>query len=413
MANDYSNTHIEHRGNDYFLVFLLIALMIFGVVMIYSASTTKIGKSIEHDNFYIKQAVFVLITLLSLVIIQKLPFTLIEIAVIPLYFIVILALVAVLFLPAIKGSHRWINFGIVGFQPSELAKLLTIMMVAKLLDEQHLSNSKILLRTAAASIIPFTLIFIEPDLGTAMTLCMSILVVLAFSDLPFYFLIILISPFVSITFSVNRYLMVGWIILLIYYFFRKHVHLLISGLTIIVNGSLYFLTPFVWNSLKSYQQNRILTFIDPMHDPFGAGYQIIQARIAIGSGGWFGKGFLMGSQKNLQFLPEHHTDFIFSVIGEELGFFGCLIFLIIYFLFLYRLVLNAAKLKRKFTFYTSVGIIANLSIMMLVNIGMNMGLVPATGIPLPFIAYGGTNLLFNTIAVGLIMKFATEKRIFD
>jgi len=171
--------------------------------------------------------------------------------------------------------------------------------------------------------------------------------------------------------------------------------------------------PFVWSSLKTYQQNRIITFINPLHDPFGAGYQIIQAKIAIGSGGWLGKGFLMGSQKNLQFLPEHHTDFIFSVIGEELGFFGCMFFLIIYFLFLLRLISNITRMKRKFMFYAGVGIAANLMIMMFVNVGMNLGIVPATGIPLPFIAYGGTNLLFNTLAVGLVMKFSARKSLFE
>jgi len=406
------NPH-NRNNSDLFLLVLLLLLMIFGIIMIYSASTTKIGESIEHENYYIKQIVFVIIALIALFVLLKLPVTLIEIMVIPIYAISVIALVAVLFLPAIKGSHRWISIGALGFQPSELVKLFTIMLTAKLLDEQHLTEGKILLRTAAATILPFILIFIEPDLGTAMTLLMSIMIILAFSDLPFYYLVVLVSPLISIVLSVNPIYFAIWIIVLALYFFRQKVHLLIAGLSGIFNASLYFLTPFVWNSLKSYQQNRILTFINPLHDPFGAGYQIIQAKIAIGSGGWFGKGFLMGSQKNLQFLPEHHTDFIFSVIGEELGFFGCLIFIVLYILFLYRVVVNAGKLKRKFMFYTSVGIIANLSIMMFVNISMNMGLVPATGIPLPFIAYGGTNLLFNTLAVGLVMKFASEKNVFD
>ncbi|MCF7919088.1 MAG: rod shape-determining protein RodA [Candidatus Cloacimonetes bacterium] len=407
------NNYRKRNEYDRVLLFLLLVLMVFGVLMIYSASTTKIGESIEHNNFYIRQIIFVIISLISLFILLKLPYMLIEIMIIPLFVLILLTLVVVLFLPAIKGSHRWISLGILGFQPSELAKLLTIMLVAKLLDEQHLSHIQMLLRTAAAAVLPVLLIFIEPDLGTAMTLVMSILVVLAFSDLPFYYLVILVSPLLSIVFSVNAYVFSLWILLLGLYFFRQKVHLLIAGLVGILNASLYFLTPFVWNSLKSYQQNRILTFINPLHDPFGSGYQIIQAKIAIGSGGWFGKGFLLGSQKNLQFLPEHHTDFIFSVIGEELGFFGCLIFISIYILFLYRIVLNVGKLKRRFMFYTSVGIIANLSIMMFVNIGMNMGLVPATGIPLPFIAYGGTSLLFNTLALGVILKFASERSVFE
>jgi rod shape determining protein RodA len=225
--------------------------------------------------------------------------------------------------------------------------------------------------------------------------------------------VVLISPVISIITSLYPLLFIVWILLLIFYLISLRLSVLITGLAAVINSALYFLVPIAWNSLKIYQQNRIITFINPLHDPFGAGYQIIQAKIAIGSGGWFGKGFLMGSQKNLQFLPEHHTDFIFSVIGEESGFFGCLFFLVLYFLFLYRLIVNVRKLKRKFMFYASVGILANLILMMFVNVGMNLGIVPATGIPLPFIAYGGTNLLFNTLSVGLILKFAAQKSVFE
>jgi rod shape determining protein RodA len=150
-----------------------------------------------------------------------------------------------------------------------------------------------------------------------------------------------------------------------------------------------------------------------MRDPFGAGYQIIQSRIAIGSGGFWGKGFLMGTQKNLNFLPEHHTDFIFSVIGEEFGFLGCAIILLIYFLFLYRFVRNINALKRKEFRFAAIGILAYLTFQIFINIGMNIGIVPTTGIPLPFISYGGSNLLINVLAIGLVLKFLNERSIFE
>ncbi|MCF7912809.1 MAG: rod shape-determining protein RodA [Candidatus Cloacimonetes bacterium] len=398
---------------DLILIILMIILMIFGVIMIYSASTTKIGDLVERENYYLKQIIWVVCSLLALVVILNIPPAFIEALVLPAYLINLILLVLVLFLPAIKGSHRWISLGFAGFQPSELAKLLTIILLAKQLNKTHITNLQILKQAVAVTILPLILILIEPDLGTAMTLLICVFTILAFSDLPFWVIVLIISPMISIVASFNLYFFLFWIAALVFYLVRQRLSLLLAGLTVLLNSALYFLVPFAWNSLKTYQQNRIITFINPLHDPFGAGYQIIQAKIAIGSGGWLGKGFLMGSQKNLQFLPEHHTDFIFSVIGEELGFFGCLFFLIIYFLFLMRLMSNVSRLKRKFMYYASVGIVANLVIMMFVNIGMNLGIVPATGIPLPFIAYGGTNLLFNTLAVGLIMKFAAQKSLFE
>jgi len=381
--------------------------------MIYSASTTKIGDLVERENYYLKQMIWVVCTLLALVIFMQIPIAFIEALIIPAYVINMLLLLLVLFLPAIKGSHRWINLGFAGFQPSELAKILTVLLLAKQLNVTHLTTLQILKRAIGVSILPLILILVEPDLGTAMTLTICIFAVLAFSDLPFWVIVVIISPLISIIASFNQYFFIIWIAGLIFYLVRKRIGILLAGFSVLVNSALYFLVPFVWSSLKTYQQNRIITFINPLHDPFGAGYQIIQSKIAIGSGGWFGKGFLMGSQKNLQFLPEHHTDFIFSVIGEELGFFGCMFFLIIYFLFLLRLISNISRLKRKFMFYAGVGIAANLMIMMFVNVGMNLGIVPATGIPLPFIAYGGTNLLFNTLAVGLVMKFSARKSLFE
>jgi len=184
------------------------------------------------------------------------------------------------------------------------------------------------------------------------------------------------------------------------------------GFTTAINVFFFFITPVIWNGLKEYQQNRILSFLDPLRDPFGAGYQMIQARIAIGSGGSLGKGILLGTQKNMNFLPEHHTDFIFSVIGEEFGFFGCMILLLIYFLFLLRMVKCVMNLKRKEYRYATVGILAYLTFQIFVNVGMNIGIVPTTGIPLPFVSYGGSNLLINVLAVGFVLKFMNERSIF-
>jgi rod shape determining protein RodA len=176
-----------------------------------------------------------------------------------------------------------------------------------------------------------------------------------------------------------------------------------------MNLAIFFIIPIIWGGFKPYQQNRILTFINPNHDPLGAGYQVIQAKIAIGSGGLYGKGFLLGTQKNMDFLPEKHTDFIFSVIGEEFGFWGAGLLLLIYAFFLTKLIKNIDKINIKDRKIASVGIISYLAFQFFVNIAMNLGIMPTTGVPLPLISYGGSNLLINTIAIALILKYRLEK----
>jgi rod shape determining protein RodA len=177
----------------------------------------------------------------------------------------------------------------------------------------------------------------------------------------------------------------------------------------IINVFIALITPVFWMGLKDYQQNRILTFMDPTRDPLGAGYQIIQAKIAIGSGSLFGKGWLKGTQKNMNFLPEHHTDFIFSVVGEEFGFLGSILLLILFAAFFSRIINNVGELKIRERKVASAGILAYLMFQTFINIGMNIGLVPATGIPLPLISYGGSNLLINSIAVGVVLKYMNER----
>ncbi|MBC8385532.1 MAG: rod shape-determining protein RodA, partial [Candidatus Cloacimonetes bacterium] len=245
------------------------------------------------------------------------------------------------------------------------------------------------------------------------TVIVSLMIMLVFSKLPKYYLILIISPFLSIAFSFSIPIFIVFIMLLLFILYKSKLSFILIGFTAVTNIFLFFLTPFIWSSLKTYQQNRILTFLDPMRDPFGAGYQIIQSKISIGSGNLIGKGFLNGTQKNLNFLPEHHTDFIFSVIGEEFGFFGCLIVLSLFFLFLIRIVKGIEKLKRTETRCASVGILSILAFQIFINIGMNIGIAPTTGIPLPFISYGGSSLLINVISTALILKFLKERKIFE
>ncbi|MDY6915077.1 MAG: rod shape-determining protein RodA [Candidatus Cloacimonadota bacterium] len=397
---------------DWATFILLAVILLIGVLIIFTASTQIIGDEFVSKNYYIKQSIWIAISLLVLYFLLKIPYTVIDTLILPLYIINILMLITVLFLPAIKGAQRWFQLGPISFQPSELAKILTILLIAKSISKPNLSDFQILARTIIIFLIPAILILAEPDLGTVIVMGMSVLAILAASNLPMYFLILLISPIFSIIFSFSMSLFIIYIILLVVVLYKSNLKGIIIGFATVINTFIFFITPILWNGLKEYQQNRILTFLNPLRDPLGSGYQIIQSKIAIGSGTVTGKGFLMGTQKNLNFLPEHHTDFIFSVIGEEFGFFGCLILLTLYFLFLIRMAHQIRKLKHKEMYFTAVGIITFIAFQAFVNIGMNIGLVPTTGIPLPFLSYGGSNLLINVIAVGLVLKFIKEQSIF-
>lgn len=400
------------RKFDWAAFIMLTVILIGGVLIIFTASTQKIGDEFVSKNYYLKQIVWIVLSLFALYVLIKIPYTVIDTLLIPLYLINMLLLVVVLFMPAINGAHRWLILGPVSFQPSELAKILTILLTAKLISKPHLSDFKIISRTFLVAFIPTILILIEPDLGTVIVMGISILAILAASKLPLFYLILFASPFLSVIFSFSIPLFVVYMLLLIFVLYKTNLKSVTIGFAIVINIFIFFITPILWNGLKEYQQNRILTFINPLRDPLGAGYQIIQSKIAVGSGGIMGKGFLLGTQKNLNFLPEHHTDFIFSVIGEEFGFFGCLILLSLYFLFLIRIAHQIRKLKHKEMYLAAVGIISYIAFQAFVNIGMNIGLVPTTGIPLPFISYGGSNLLINTLAVGLVLKFIKEQSIF-
>jgi len=404
---------VKIKNPDWSILVLLIILLMIGVVAIFSASTTKIGDEYHTENYYYKQIVWIIIAFGLTLFMLRIPYTVIDFLIIPSFILSVILLIVVLFLPEIKGSHRWIQLGFFNLQPSELAKITTIMLIAKLISKPGIGDGKILVRSFGIVIIPILLIMLEPDLGTTLIFIMILFSLLLASDLPLFYIILMLAPLLSVItsfFSVTFFIV--YMIILILILYRTRLSWIIIGLNTVFNTFVFFITPLIWNGLKVYQRNRILSFIEPSRDPFGAGYQIIQSKIAIGSGKLFGKGFLLGTQKNLNFLPEHHTDFIFSVIGEEFGFIGCFVVLALFFLLLLRISIVINKLKRKEMRYISVGIFAYLTFQVFVNVGMNLGIVPTTGVPLPFISYGGSNLLINILGISLILKFLNEKSIF-
>jgi len=394
---------------DWGLAILLLILILMGCVAIFTASTTTIGQHSTTQNHWWKQIIFAGIAIGAILLLLRLPMPIFDIVVLPLFLANLLALVLVLFSPEVNGSHRWFSFLGLNYQPSESAKLFTILMVARVISKDHLNDFRQVLYGFGIVIVPVILIIIEPDLGTTLVFFFALLAMLVAADVPLFYLLLMISPVVSIVSSVHWLGVLVWMALLIFLLVRVRLSWVTITIAGIFNVFLALIMPVFWNGLKDYQQSRILTFLDPMRDPLGAGYQIIQSKIAVGSGGIIGKGWLQGTQKNMNFLPEHHTDFIFSVIGEEFGFIGSVMLLFVFVLFFLRMINAMNDIKVRERKIATAGILAYLMFQMFINIGMNTGVVPATGIPLPFISYGGSNLLINALAVGVVLKYLNER----
>ena len=400
---------INRKKFDFVLAAYLLALILFGCVAIYTASCTTIGEYTTVASNWWKQIIFAVIAIGCTIVLIRLPMPIFDIMILPLSILNILALIAVLFTQAIHGSHRWFSLMGIHYQPSESAKLLTIIMTARVISKEHLSELRQIFYGLGMIALPVALIIIEPDLGSTLVFGVSLLAMLVAADVPLFYLLLMVSPIVSIVSSVWWPAIIIWILILVFLLYRSGLSWVPITIASISNIFIALFMPVFWNGLKDYQQNRILTFVDPLRDPLGAGYQIIQAKIAVGSGSILGKGWLQGTQKNMNFLPVHHTDFIFSVIGEEFGFVGSMLLLLLFTLFFLRLIRAVGEIKVPERRIASAGILAYLMFQTFINIGMNIGLVPATGIPLPFISYGGSNLLINTLSVGVVLKYLNER----
>jgi len=249
----------------------------------------------------------------------------------------------------------------------------------------------------------------QPDLGSALVFLALILPVLHWAGLSPAILFVLLAPLASLLSAFNYYSFLIVMILLSVTFLLCQRGLTFFLVNFIINIGVGILTPIVWNLLKEYQKNRILTFLGLVRDPHGLGYQVIQSKVAIGSGGLFGKGFLDGTQTHLRFLPEQHTDFIFCVIGEEFGFIGVFLVLALFFYLVVKGIRISTSVKSKFSSVVVFGATIIFLFQIFVNIGMTVGIMPVTGLPLPFLSYGGSSLLANLILVGLILN-ASRKR---
>jgi rod shape determining protein RodA len=305
----------------------------------------------------------------------------------------------------IKGSHRWFDFGPIHFAPADLAKVAIICALSRLFAYTRLpvASKRRLALSAMMAIVPIMLILKQPDLGTSLVFWVVLFALWFWSGLPPLYMALILSPVVSLIAASHWLAWVLYFVVLLSVLFLTRPGLLFGTVITITNLAFGVITPFLWNRLHDYQKLRILTFLDPGRDPRGAGYQIIQSKIAIGSGGVFGKGFLEGSQTRLDYLPERHTDFIFSVLGEQFGLIGALVVICLFGFVFYRGLRIAYRCRSSFISNLAFSATAVLFFQFFVNMGMTLGIMPVTGLPLPLLSYGGTSLVLCWVLIGLIV----------
>jgi len=429
---------------DFVLIGATLLAIIFGILMIYSAgfdSTEAINRGL-----YKRQIVWAIIGLVLTGLLSTINYRIFGRYALHIYgFFLFILLVTTIFGRPIRGSSvRWLTFGFFSIQPSEFMKLSLVILLAKYfeLKERDLKDFRELLIPSLLTLVPILIIIKQPDLGTAalfipilfamlflggasvshlVSIVLIAAIAIVFPMLLTYWewegykgnnLIIQLFGHVDVLFTVAGVLLaVAITAFIVHYFVNKKFLRKIYIPSVVISLGLFF-SVVIQNWFKMYQKKRILVFLNPDLDPHGSGYNIIQSKIAIGSGGFLGKGFLKGTQTQLGFLPEKTSDFIFAAVAEELGFIGAALLLFLLGVIIYRGIQIALSTRDKFGAILAVGIISILFSHILVNVGMVIGIMPVTGLPLPFFSYGGSNLLMMMLAVGILNNIYMNRSMF-
>ena len=405
-------------SNDPVIAICYLFLIFIGFISIYSSQYSEDISFFSFQNESFKQLMWISICLLVFLIIQIIEYRFIFDLALPLYLISITLLVMVLFFgQEVKSSISWFNLFGFKFQPSEFSKFSTALFLAKVFDtsELKLNNLKSLFQALIIIIIPFVLILFQGDTGTALVYFSFFLVLLREGlSLKFFY--------IGISFILIFLMGVVFDKMILYIFFTI-LFLIVIGISIkdftkIINSSIFFVVvlliingqDFLMNNvLKPHHKKRIESLINPNADPLGAGWNVTQSKIAIGSGSFLGKGFMEGTQTSFNFVPFQSTDFIFSVIGEEFGYLGSMTFIILYILFLYRILILSENQKDKFARVFGYSVFSIVFFHFVVNISMTLGLFPVIGIPLPFVSYGGSSLLSFSLLIFIFLKLNSFK----
>ncbi|MGM0603129.1 MAG: rod shape-determining protein RodA [Bacillota bacterium] len=356
----------------------VLLLILIGLVIISSAA--EVNKDNSAGLFYLqKQIISVVLGIIAVIVLQFFDYRIFKEYALFIYTFMVLLLTVILFFGrTIAGGKRWLSLGPFNIQPAELSKIMLVLVLAAILDNNSddLGYLKGMFLPSIAAFIPFLLILLQNDLGTALVL----------------FFIYLVMMFAGGgNFKIMAAVFGGGFLIVV----------------LIITAHVVIDTPLPF--LQEYQLNRLIVFINPDIDPYGSGYNIIQSKIALGSGRLSGKGLFAGTQNQLNFLPEKHTDFIFSVIGEEFGFIGSASVILLYFFLLWQFMNIAEKARDRYGYLVVTGIMAMFLFHILENIGMTMGIMPITGIPLPFISYGGSFMATSLLAVGIVINVNIRK----
>ncbi|MGF1481123.1 MAG: rod shape-determining protein RodA [Cyanophyceae cyanobacterium] len=391
---------------DWSLLILVVGLTAFGGLAIYS---TEVDSGLSYG---LQHWILGGIGLGVAVVIARWPYELLLQWHWVLYGLTNLSLVAVMVVGiSAKGAQRWITIGGFNVQPSEFAKLGVIITLAALLHTHPASTLQAVVRALAIAAVPWALVFLQPDLGTSLVFGAICLGMLFWANANPGWLVLLVSPLVS-AILFNLYFS-GWILwavaITVIAWFTLPLPIILSPGVLLANFLSGRLGGLLWGLLKDYQKDRLILFLNPEKDPLGGGYHLIQSRIAIGSGELWGRGLFDGTQTQLNFIPEQHTDFIFSAVGEELGFVGSIGLLVVFWLICLRLVVIACQAKENFGSLLAIGVLSMIAFQVAVNISMTIGLAPITGIPLPWMSYGRSALLTNFIAIGLVESVANHR----
>lgn len=399
------------------------ALMLIGLATVYSCTQPLPGGSegvhrLIGVTIVYNQMIWLVLGVTAALLCLLVPLRFFETFAFVFYGASIVALLAVFFVsPERAGTHRWLSLGPFSLQPSELAKVAFLFTLARFLAVREGKGPFFtVVGVFLLSLPPFLLVLKEPDLGTALVFLILGVPMMFWSGVRASFLLALFSPLLSglAMFYGQQVLHTDWpwaiyVVVLLFALFYSRLYMLHSVLLVVANLTTGLGIPLIWDKLQSYQQQRILTFFRPGEtDHLGVGYQVYQSKVAIGSGGILGKGYLHGTQKGLAFLPERHTDFIFSVLGEELGLVGALLVIGLFLIIFIRAMRIAVKAKRPFASLLAVGVGSYFFFQSFVNISITLGLLPVTGLPLPFITYGGSSMLASCLMMGLLLSVSAR-----
>jgi rod shape determining protein RodA len=406
---------MRYRGLDRPLLLAVLLLAMFGVLMVYSAGQTDVPSLAR--NAWMKQLAWLGVAVIAAVAVFRVNFRILEWAAPGLYGLGLVLLVATLIVGTgsgtAAGSKSWLALG--GHklgQPVELAKLATILLLARYLsslrEAPHTLRALVVPGLIAG--VPLILVMGQPDLGSAIVFVGILFAMLFWTGVSPRLLLLFASPAVSLLLAADTAWWGAWMLLLFVLLVLWRSYVVEGVLIYLVNSAMGVIAIAIWNHLKDYQRQRLLTFLNPYSDPAHAGYQAIQSKVAIGSGGLFGNGFLNGPQKRLAFLPEQYTDFIFAVVGEELGFLGVLSALGLFFFLFMVLLRIARRATDPFSSLVVFGVLGLLFTHLFENVGMTINVMPITGIPLPFFSYGGSFVLATGLAIGLALRVAWDSR---